>query len=436
MKITNLEELNQVVNDVVNRIVDVSTSRTMSSNYYASYEHVSDLISEEDFLTYFDLIGAELAGREEVLDLELTPEHEFNAIYGTAWCPGCADVHEEGFTVISVSQPLSMTRKAELLDNAIRNIQESLFRGGDKTLVEAAVLLGCTAEEMVKLGFPAMTDQEKNDLMTLKGEKPQDGHDPSRPIEFEVITENPSETRVFGTFEDALDFYNAVPAGANKKMTFIAYPGAQLQETEKDTLMMSTPEKPNWVNDSIYSLSDDVRLAHAKALFTKDPTDAKAWSWYNAYEERHGITPHRLGEDDIQIGNWRVHLIRPGAKYGRDDCLTNNSGKTIVEFYDLRYVDPVFSPRGQFTGASYYASTLLGQDEWGGGHYPNGLCLDAEIDVWRVTAKQMKEVLQFVREETTKKNRSSLDQMISSADKRAAEGRQQPSVGKSSRDGR
>ena len=54
--IDNLRELNDVVTSVANRIIEVATGNTSSGQYYVGYDDVSDLISYEDYLQYFDFI--------------------------------------------------------------------------------------------------------------------------------------------------------------------------------------------------------------------------------------------------------------------------------------------------------------------------------------------------------------------------------------------
>ena len=70
---------------------------------------------------------------------------------------------------------------------------------------------------------------------------------------------------------------------------------------------------------------------------------------------------------------FRVELVAPGAAYGRDNCLTNDSDETLVEFLDTRYFG------GQFI-SRYYLSTLLEKTE-------GGLCLDGGIPDWSIDAK-------------------------------------------------
>lgn len=80
-----------------------------------------------------------------------------------------------------------------------------------------------------------------------------------------------------------------------------------------------------------------------------------------------------------------VVVVPPGAAYGLDDCLTNDTGKPMVEFYDTRYPH---TEHGQFV-SRYYASTLL---PWEG----TGLNLDGGIPDWQLDAPAMKEAMDGV----------------------------------------
>lgn len=94
--INNLHDLSETVTDVVNRILETVTENTSTGQYYVDYDDVSDLISHQDYLSYFDLIAEELHGREEVLDLD-TSDHVFDVVCGLAWCPNYELLPDEDF---------------------------------------------------------------------------------------------------------------------------------------------------------------------------------------------------------------------------------------------------------------------------------------------------------------------------------------------------
>lgn len=92
--IDNLRELCDVITNVANRIVEVATKNTSSGQYYVDYDDVSDLITHEDYLQYFDFIAAELSGREELLDLDWD-NGEFDVNCGLAWCKNYEPLPDE-----------------------------------------------------------------------------------------------------------------------------------------------------------------------------------------------------------------------------------------------------------------------------------------------------------------------------------------------------
>jgi len=419
--ISSLEELNQVVNEVVNRIVDVSTQKTMSGNRYASHEDVSDLISKEDFILYFNLIANELQGREEVLDLNITKDHELDVMYGLAYCPNYqwSDGDEEIFQMSEeeweknyrtkpAAQPLSMTRKAELLDNFMSALQN---REPAPWLKDAAAMLGASEQELSQLGM--------SDVKALTPTAPAVVHDYTRPIEFLLNTDNDLKNmRIFPTFEEAVAAYDAVAPGVAKELSFNTYRNGLPYVHDSNFLLRSNGDGKDIANDYIPTMDGHIVLAFNKAILHTDPENKMAWQQLNVAESMIGVTGHVLSEYDLQVGNWLVRLVPPEGKYGVNNCITNDSGKFLVEFYDLRHKHPVFCPEGQFTGGRYYASTLLEDPEWRSGEITHGLCLDGGVPAWTVSAKQMAVAMAFIREKTSA-HQPSLAQKISAADKRA-----------------
>lgn len=80
------------------------------------------------------------------------------------------------------------------------------------------------------------------------------------------------------------------------------------------------------------------------------------------------------------IAQWKIAIILPGDKYGRNDCLTHPQGaEPMVEFY----CDNQFVTR-------YYASTITERD--------GGLCCDMSIPEWDISADMMQEIRQFILE--------------------------------------
>jgi hypothetical protein len=91
-----------------------------------------------------------------------------------------------------------------------------------------------------------------------------------------------------------------------------------------------------------------------------------------------------------------VTVIFKGEKHGLNDCLTHENEIPLVEFFDARYNHTQY---GQFTGGSYFATTLLGLDGYGGteiGQY-KGLCLDGDIPQWYIDAGTCKLIATWLK---------------------------------------
>lgn len=87
----------------------------------------------------------------------------------------------------------------------------------------------------------------------------------------------------------------------------------------------------------------------------------------------------------ITVGIYNVRIVKPGDRYGLKDCLVNDKGEELVEFYDSRYMH---TERGQFV-SRYYLSTLLERDK------DVGLMLDTQ---WPpVEVFQMREVQAYLQ---------------------------------------
>lgn len=121
--IDNLRELNDVINNVANRIVEVATGNTSSGQYYVDYDDVSDLITHEDYLQYMDLIASELYGREEILDLDRAGD-EFDVNCGLAWCKNYEPLPEEDFSYgyLDVRPAPSLTHLADIGKNTVDHL--------------------------------------------------------------------------------------------------------------------------------------------------------------------------------------------------------------------------------------------------------------------------------------------------------------------------
>ena len=85
MSITTISELDQVITNIANRCIELCVQHSSTGNWIVDHEDLSDLISEEDYLRFYDFIADEISSREEVLDLD-TADHKLDIIIGLAWC--------------------------------------------------------------------------------------------------------------------------------------------------------------------------------------------------------------------------------------------------------------------------------------------------------------------------------------------------------------
>lgn len=102
-------------------------------------------------------------------------------------------------------------------------------------------------------------------------------------------------------------------------------------------------------------------------------------------------------ENDLCVGKWRVHVLTPGAQHGRDNRLIYKDKESVVEFWDMSQ-DPTRFPNGQFTGGSYYISSLM-DDKWGAGPEQlkrSGLRLDGDVPDWHVSSEEMTKVFEWL----------------------------------------
>jgi hypothetical protein len=91
--------------------------------------------------------------------------------------------------------------------------------------------------------------------------------------------------------------------------------------------------------------------------------------------------------NDQGVG-FNVRLVDVGDSYGRDDCLVNDDGP-MVEFFDTRFTEK-FGPLGQFV-SRYYVETFMEIEG-------TGLCLDAGIAAWEISAENVTDVQRWLRD--------------------------------------
>ena len=87
-----------------------------------------------------------------------------------------------------------------------------------------------------------------------------------------------------------------------------------------------------------------------------------------------------------------VNIVEKSENYGLNNCLTHDKVDPLIEFYDQRYMH---TPLGQFV-SRYYMSTLLDDKD-----QHSGLDLQGNVPDWKIDAKQMKIVRDWLSHENT-----------------------------------
>ena len=100
----------------------------------------------------------------------------------------------------------------------------------------------------------------------------------------------------------------------------------------------------------------------------------------------------------LKVDKYNVRIVRKGDRFGRDDCLTHDDDRPMVEFYDSNH--PTDDGRGGFV-SRYYVGTLLGHEGFHGGDPTGGLCLDGgQRDTYTVSDQDMHTVRTYIQEAT------------------------------------
>lgn len=84
---------------------------------------------------------------------------------------------------------------------------------------------------------------------------------------------------------------------------------------------------------------------------------------------------------------WRVRVVKPKEKYGREYSLVNNSKSSLVEFYDMTKNIEKF-PLGQYV-ASYNYETLRDSNK-------GGLHLNGDSSSWYIETNEYNKILEWL----------------------------------------
>ena len=169
--INNLYELNETINNIVNRIVSESVKNTSTGSWTMDHDDLADLISKEDYLMYFNFISTELKGRPEVLNLD-NSDQKLNCVFTPQHCPNyewregdesvfkCSkEQWKRNFRAKPITQPLSMARMAEIGEAAINDTLEN----SDMAIDLLTECFGMSMEEIEQLQIDSPEEEEEFD---------------------------------------------------------------------------------------------------------------------------------------------------------------------------------------------------------------------------------------------------------------------------------
>lgn len=103
-----------------------------------------------------------------------------------------------------------------------------------------------------------------------------------------------------------------------------------------------------------------------------------------------------MGNKMLQITNevgrkFIIKIIKQSDLYGLNDCLVHNDSDPMIEFYDATYKNQNgFGKCGQFV-TRYFYSTLKDVE------LHSGIQLEGGIADWNVSAKNVRQVLNFAK---------------------------------------
>lgn len=166
-------------------------------------------------------------------------------------------------------------------------------------------------------------------------------------------------------------------------------------------------------NDPYVSSGSGEALADKVREFIED--EAELGGWYTELMDAIGEGEIADPLADFTVGQFRVHLVQEGERYGAsggfvygkalsngsfgipiNDCQLYGHGLPLVEFYDVSQAPAKF-PEGQFV-TRYYMSTLLGMGSFGhsiGGHSIGEMSvfeLVGGVPIWTISGDDLKEL--------------------------------------------
>ena len=353
----DLMELNDFVISFSNQVVREACEQTSTGQYFINVEDVLDKNkwSYEDFLEYKDFIISELSSRDEILDLDFDEkELQFDVSCALAYCP-----HYEW---CEGDEELFECSYEEWLERPVEPVQ----------IVSVKNSLDGETKSMKEMYF-TVRDGFGDDIAETRYSKFDDAAEALK--KYCSLSNSDAEGAVLGlVYKDDERSFKAVLA-QNHFYPSIGYRFKSMSKNI-DLKAMDIPE---------------IELAVLKAKQLQHPFCEVTQGRIDALEKMLGVYEREVRTDgDLYVGNWRVHIVEPGGRYGVNNNVVNRDNESLVEFWDMSVQKATF-PDGQFV-SRYGLETLL-EDKWGPGpddFMRGGLCLDADVPSWSVSSDDMK----------------------------------------------
>lgn len=438
----SLAELNDFVNAVTNHIVERACMETDDTTFRFSLddidlseiEHII-IASEEDLYEYAELIASELMGRKELTDVDYH-DHEFFGTCNREYCPNLYD-HKPNEPLHRFSQPLSMSELATIAETAIQALDRTGVEGLHETL-------GMSFHQLHQLGYikqnhyfnvgnsrgintfwSADVDRcitvmrqecekgtnpylyfnklvKKGDFMRIPMSKESCGKMVGIPTEpknrphsadFEEAAAKIEATscdlpightlsyrvsaanalsRVCLTLDEAVDaFQTMVAAGKSPHLS-----------TQMATRTGRTDTSDRLIHEGERTI-----------LYAKDFVDDVVNPVQGGFYPK--LARLAFPDRQMDIDDWRIRVVAPDERHGRNGQLINDQTSPIVEFRSMSSTSPDL-PEGTLV-STVDMDFLVGRQGKGGLSIGQSFVLDANIPAWTLTAEQLAPVLTWLR---------------------------------------
>lgn len=123
----------------------------------------------------------------------------------------------------------------------------------------------------------------------------------------------------------------------------------------------------------------------AKALIEEEDFDAREWL---LSQERPEVQTEEVLLRDRESGRlWKVRIVLPGGRYGRENVLFHVEQDPLIEFWDMGQ----FNGQGQFVSRYYWSTLDKDKDRL----QLHGLDLQGDEPAWKVSGQFMTQMFNW-----------------------------------------